>query len=57
MYAKALDLGPTRRVFTGVHILPFYMPFDGADAGFDPIDHRSVDPRLGDWDNVDNVHA
>ena len=26
-------------VYDGVHILPFFTPFDGADAGFDPIDH------------------
>jgi sucrose phosphorylase len=44
--------GPLAGVFTGVHLLPFYVPFDGADAGFDPRDHRSVDPRLGDWDDV-----
>lgn len=25
---------------------------DGADAGFDPIDHTKVDPRLGSWDDV-----
>jgi sucrose phosphorylase len=23
-----------------------------ADAGFDPIDHTQVDPRLGDWDDI-----
>ncbi|MBW3093281.1 sucrose phosphorylase, partial [Bifidobacterium sp. 82T10] len=39
-------------VYEGVHILPFFTPFDGADAGFDPIDHTQVDPRLGDWDDV-----
>ncbi|MBN1651028.1 MAG: sucrose phosphorylase [Bacteroidales bacterium] len=33
----------------GIHLLPFYYPFDGEDAGFDPIDHLSVDPRLGEW--------
>jgi sucrose phosphorylase len=44
--------GPFDGVFTGIHLLPFYTPFDGADAGFDPIDHRSVDPRLGDWSDV-----
>jgi sucrose phosphorylase len=36
-------------VFGGVHLLPFFHPIDGADAGFDPIDHTQVDPRLGDW--------
>ena len=36
----------------GVHVLPFYVPIDRADAGFDPTDHTQVDPRLGDWDDV-----
>ncbi|WP_134740915.1 sucrose phosphorylase [Nocardioides sp. 503] len=39
-------------VFDGVHVLPFFRPFDGADAGFDPEDHGQVDPRLGDWDDL-----
>ncbi|MDJ0324607.1 sucrose phosphorylase [Cryobacterium sp. PH31-AA6] len=43
--------GPLR-AFSSVHVLPFYIPFDGADAGFDPIDHASVDPRLGTWDDM-----
>ena len=34
-------------VYDGVHVLPFFTPFDGAAAGFDPIDHTKVDPRLG----------
>ena len=38
--------------FTGVHILPFFTPFDGDDAGFDPTDHLTVDPRLGTWADV-----
>ena len=38
--------------FGGVHVLPFFHPIDGADAGFDPIDHTAVDPRLGTWDDV-----
>ena len=44
--------GPLNDLFTGVHVLPFYYPYDGEDAGFDPIDHTSVDERLGDWDNI-----
>lgn len=36
-------------VFGGVHLLPFFHPIDGADAGFDPIDHTEVDSRLGTW--------
>jgi sucrose phosphorylase len=38
--------------FGGVHLLPFFYPIDAADAGFDPIDHTQVDPRLGTWDDV-----
>lgn len=44
--------GPLAGAFGGVHVLPFFDPIDGADAGFDPIDHTTVDPRLGTWDNV-----
>lgn len=43
---------PFRGVFGGVHLLPFFHPIDGADAGFDPIDHTQVDPRLGDWTDI-----
>jgi sucrose phosphorylase len=39
-------------VFGGAHLLPFFHPIDGADAGFDPIDHTQVDPRLGSWDDL-----
>ncbi len=39
-------------LFGGVHILPFYYPIDGQDAGFDPIDHQQVDPRLGNWEDI-----
>jgi sucrose phosphorylase len=48
----ALLTGPMKGLFGGVHLLPFYDPIDGADAGFDPVDHRRVDPRLGDWSDV-----
>jgi sucrose phosphorylase len=44
-----LAQGPLRELFGAVHLLPFFHPIDGADAGFDPIDHTSVDSRLGDW--------
>ena len=39
----------------GVHLLPFYYPIDGSDAGFDPIDHTTVDHRLGNWEDVKNL--
>ncbi|MFX0555467.1 sucrose phosphorylase [Maribacter sp. CXY002] len=46
-------------LFGGVHILPFYYPIDGEDAGFDPIDHKKIDERLGNWNDLrtlsDNV--
>jgi sucrose phosphorylase len=48
---RLLD-GPLEGTFGGVHVLPFFHPIDGADAGFDPIDHTQVDPRLGTWDDV-----
>lgn len=49
-FKRLLD-GPLR-IFRGVHILPFYEPFDGVDAGFDPVDHGAVDARLGSWSDV-----
>jgi sucrose phosphorylase len=44
--------GPLQGLFGGVHVLPFYRPHDGADAGFDPQDHTEVDPRLGSWEDI-----
>lgn len=38
--------------FSGVHVLPFFTPFDGDDTGFDPVDHTAVDPRLGSWSDI-----
>lgn len=43
--------------FAGVHLLPFFYPIDGADAGFDPIDHCVVDARLGTWDDLRSLSA
>ena len=48
---SSLD-GPFSGAFGGVHLLPFYVPIDGSDAGFDPSDHTAVDPRVGDWVDV-----
>ena len=39
-------------LFGGIHLLPFFRPMDGSDAGFDPVDHTQVDSRLGTWDDV-----
>lgn len=49
---RTLLAGPLRGVFGGVHLLPFFHTIDGADAGFDPIDHTRVDARLGDWPDL-----
>jgi len=49
---QALLSCPLHGVFGGVHLLPFFYPIDGADAGFDPVDHTQVDPRLGDWSDI-----
>jgi sucrose phosphorylase len=47
--------GPLSGLFGGVHLLPFFHPIDGADAGFDPIDHTEVDRRLGSWTDVQAI--
>jgi sucrose phosphorylase len=47
--------GPLAGLFTGVHILPFYYPIHGADAGFDPIDHTRIDPCLGSWEDIKDL--
>lgn len=50
--ARLLASEPWSKAFGGVHVLPFFTPFDGADAGFDPVDHTQVDPRLGTWEDM-----
>ncbi len=49
---RGLLRGSLAGIFGGVHLLPFFDPIDGADAGFDPADHAVVDSRLGDWSDV-----
>lgn len=49
---RGLLEGPLEGLFDGLHLLPFFTPYDGADAGFDPVDHTQVDERLGTWDDV-----
>ena len=49
--------GPFAGAFGGVHVLPFFHRIDGADAGFDPIDHTHVDQRLGTWADVAKLAA
>ena len=57
MSCRRLLDGPFRDLFGGIHLLPFFWPIDGADAGFDPIDHTQVDPRLGTWADVRKLGA
>lgn len=52
--SQLLD-GPFSGLFGGVHILPFFHPIDGSDAGFDPIDHTQVDARVGAWADVRTI--
>lgn len=54
---RSLIDGQLSGVFSGVHVLPFFTPYDGADAGFDPQDHAMVDPRLGTWADVAALSA
>lgn len=49
---RSLLEGPLYGLFSGAHLLPFYYPIDGADAGFDPVDHTQIDPQLGTWDDL-----
>ena len=49
---RDLLTGPLKGVFGGVHLLPFFHKINGADAGFDPIDHTQVDARLGNWQSI-----
>jgi sucrose phosphorylase len=53
-HIEKLLQGPLKD-FTGIHVLPFFHPYDGDDAGFDPIDHSIVDPRLGDWTDFKRI--
>lgn len=52
LHALLAEGGALHGLFGGVHLLPFFHPIDGSDAGFDPIDHTRVDARLGSWADV-----
>ncbi|MFK7887285.1 MAG: sucrose phosphorylase [Gammaproteobacteria bacterium] len=52
---SALLCDQLQGLFGGVHLLPFFDPIDGADAGFDPSDHTTVDKRLGNWSDVQEL--
>jgi len=53
-HIEQLLAGPLKD-FSGIHVLPFFHPYDGDDAGFDPIDHTIVDPRLGTWEDFQRI--
>ncbi|MFK7733992.1 MAG: sucrose phosphorylase [Pseudomonadales bacterium] len=53
-FKKLLD-SELSDLFGGVHILPFFDPIDGEDAGFDPSDHCGVDPKLGEWKDIKRI--
>ena len=44
-----------KRQFTAIHILPFF-PFS-SDDGFSVIDYSTVNPSLGDWENIEAALA
>ncbi|WP_022884387.1 hypothetical protein [Glaciibacter superstes] len=52
---RLLTSPPWSDAYTGVHILPFFAPHDGVDAGFDPTDHTQVDLRLGTWGDAAEI--
>ncbi|MGV6844679.1 MAG: sucrose phosphorylase [Lutibacter sp.] len=52
---KSLLNNQLNGLFGGVHLLPFFYPIDGEDAGFDPINHRKVDERLGSWSHIKDL--
>ena len=39
----------------GVHILPFYP--SSADRGFAPLTYKEVDPKFGDWQDIEALAA
>jgi glycosidase len=41
------------KVISGIHILPCF-PYS-SDDGFSVIDYRTIDPALGDWDDIDSL--
>ena len=44
-----------RGAFNTIHLLPFY-PYS-SDRGFAVVDFQEVDPRLGDWEDIERLNA
>ena len=42
-----------KEALTGVHILPFFP--SSSDGGYAVMDYEQVDPRLGDWEDVQRI--
>jgi glycosidase len=42
-----------KKSITGIHILPFFP--SSSDGGYAVINYKEVDPRLGDWDDIQNI--
>jgi sucrose phosphorylase len=42
-----------RGVFTTLHLLPFF-PYS-SDRGFSVVDHQEVDPKLGQWEDIERL--
>ncbi len=36
----------------GIHVLPFYNSINGADAGYDPVNHAETDKIIGTWEDI-----
>jgi sucrose phosphorylase len=52
---RALLDGPLDGLFRGVHILP---PFPSSgDRGFAPLTYDDIDPRFGDWADIQRIGA
>ena len=50
---RTLLEGPLAGLFNGVHVLP---PFPSSgDRGFAPITYREIDPRFGNWEEVERI--
>ncbi len=39
----------------GIHILPPYP--SNADSGFSPLTHKEIDPKYGDWADIEKISA
>lgn len=52
---RFLTQGNLHRLINTVHLLPFF-PYS-SDDGFSVIDYRKVDPKAGDWDDIEALRT